>query len=68
MSTEEDRALYERRLREERARAVAAIDQKLRDLHLEWASLYEARVASVIATLGAGTLAAGQTEEHGTGS
>lgn len=51
MSIEEDRAFYERRLREEQARASQANDEKLRNLHLQWASLYVSRLASVIAHL-----------------
>lgn len=47
MSTEDDRAFYERRLREERARAAAAADEALRCLHLHWAALYEDRLAGV---------------------
>ena len=47
MTIEEDCAFYERRLREEQARASSAADEKLRSLHLEWASLYEARLAAI---------------------
>lgn len=46
MSTERDRAFYERRLAEERARAASAGDEQLRALHRHWASLYEARLAA----------------------
>ena len=47
MTIEEDCAFYERRLREEQARAASAADERLRSLHLHWASLYEARLASI---------------------
>ena len=47
MSTEDDRAFYERRLREERARAASAEDEALRCLHLHWAALYEDRLAGM---------------------
>jgi len=47
MSTEDDRAFYERRLREERARAASAEDEALRCLHLHWAALYEDRLAGI---------------------
>lgn len=49
MSIERDRAFYERRLAEEHARAASASDDKLRTLHLHWASLYEARLAACVA-------------------
>jgi hypothetical protein len=49
MSIVEDRAFYERRLKEERARASSACDETLRSLHLQWASLYEARLLAIVA-------------------
>lgn len=49
MNSEEDCAFYERRLTEERARAAEAKDNKLKNLHLQWASLYEARLAQAAA-------------------
>lgn len=49
MSIEQDRAFYERRLSEEQARASQANDEKLRYLHLHWASLYESRLALLAA-------------------
>lgn len=51
MSIAQDRAFYERRLREEQARASNASDETLRNLHLQWASLYASRLALVIADL-----------------
>jgi len=49
MRIEQDRAFYERRLKEERARASSAGDETLRSLHLQWASLYEARLLAIVA-------------------
>ena len=49
MRIEQDRAFYERRLKEERARASSACDETLRSLHLQWASLYEARLLAIVA-------------------
>jgi len=49
MSIVEDRSFYERRLKEERARASSACDETLRSLHLQWASLYEARLLAIVA-------------------
>jgi len=57
MSIVEDRAFYERRLKEERARASSAADEKLRSLHLQWASLYEARLMAIVAQADAAGLA-----------
>jgi len=44
MSKEDDRAYYERRLKEERTRAASAEDPALRTLHRRWAALYAARL------------------------
>jgi len=49
MSITDDRLFYERRLREERARAATETDEKLRSLHREWAALYEQRLREHVA-------------------
>jgi hypothetical protein len=42
--TEGDRAFFTRRKREELAKAHVALTPALRNLHLGWAQLYEARL------------------------
>jgi len=42
---EDDRSFYERRLKEELARAGDHPDARLRALHRRWASLYRERLA-----------------------
>jgi hypothetical protein len=44
---EDDRAFYERRLKEELARANADADEGLRALHRRWAALYRERLAGL---------------------
>jgi len=40
----DDRAFYERRLREELSRADSEVDHNLRHLHRKWANLYRRRL------------------------
>ena len=40
----DDRAFYERRLREELSRADTEVDHNLRHLHRKWANLYRRRL------------------------
>ena len=63
MSIEQDRAFYERRLGEELNRAANADDEQLRRLHLHWASLYEARLASFAPRLLPGKPGCGSPDE-----
>jgi hypothetical protein len=45
--TEGDKAFYKRRLREELKKARIAEHPRLRNLHLQWAKLYEDRLDGV---------------------
>ncbi|HET9629752.1 MAG TPA: hypothetical protein VFP14_09755 [Novosphingobium sp.] len=48
----DDRDFYERRMREELARADSESDVKLKRLHSEWAGLYAERLAKLSDQLG----------------
>lgn len=50
--TMDDRDFYERRMREELARADSESDVKLKRLHSEWAGLYAERLAKLSDQLG----------------